>query len=149
MSQTQRPDAEDELDDMPVSKAFTQDEVNQLIRVRLERYKKKTEAYYSAQLEELQALQGEVPNLRKLKEAQEVQAKKALEERRKDLPAHITSLLDKLSLEDQAKWLEENRDQLQEKPRAGLPDPPKGKTGTQPSEDELMAQKMRHINYGL
>ncbi len=58
-----------------------------------------------------------------------------LDTERKDLPAHVTALLDKLDVTDQLEWIAANRDALS-KQRAGIPATPDPKHRLNANDEE-------------
>ena len=135
-----QPKIDDELEDLPVGKSFTQDEVNRFVQERLERYKRKMEAHYAEQTTQLEQLAEEAKALHEVKDKYDASIKERLTEQRKGLPASVVALLDKLSPEEQEGWLKANGEALMSKPQPGMPEPPSPKSGTPPSVEQERAQ---------
>ena len=83
------------------------------------------------------ASQQVITDLRATVERYELVLKDAVKAQVKDVPAHLTALLDKLAPDEQLKWLAENRDKLLKKtPLDGVPPTPP-QDGKGPTADQL------------
>jgi hypothetical protein len=76
-----------------------------------------------------------------------------LEAERKNLPVHITTLLDKLDPADQLEWIAANREAISKdagdgKAQRGTPLTPKAQNGTQHGADDTEAVRQRLIASG-
>lgn len=146
------------------SEADFQKKVDELLKERLEREKKKSdEAAKKAaddaaaeaakkngewqkvaeqrekELAEAAKKLADVDPLQKKADKYEKSLKATLEAQRKDLPKHITDLLDNLDPADQLEWLAKNREALGKKNPEGVPPtPPASGTG---SKEELEAAR--------
>lgn len=144
---------------------FTQAELDAVVRDRLEREKKQSERATAKAREEAEAKaladQAEWKTLAerraeqltaaesKAAEVETVQAKADryeaalkthLDAQRKDLPAHILALLDKLDPVEQIEWIAGNREALA-KPQSGVPATPKSGDRSALTEAEQQAQR--------
>ncbi len=144
------------------SEAEFQKKVDEMLKDRLEREKKKTEeatrkAAADAEAEAAkkngewqkvaEAKEREIAeNAKKLAELDAISGKaskfetalqKQLENLRKDLPASITALLDKLDAAEQLEWLAANRESLTKKGPDGVPPtpPPNGDGDSKATEE--------------
>lgn len=129
------------------AKKFTQAELDQIIKDRLEKEKRKAEAQATkakeqaesealaksqeweslakkqgAKLEQLEAQVAELESVKAQLGEYEQALKKVLAGQRDGLPAHITALLDKLSPLEQLTYLAENAKNL--RPANGVPETP-------------------------
>jgi hypothetical protein len=137
----------------PDGKTFTQEQVDGIVKDRLERERKTAEAKTQKDREDAEAArlkeQGEFEKLANQRAATiteleakvtegethktradryETALKAHLETQRKDLPAHITALLDRMDPVDQLEYIAANREALGAKPGqngSGIPATPK------------------------
>lgn len=144
---------------------FTQSQLEAIVKDRLERERKKAEtatakaredaeaaaltknAEWQAlaerraeQLTAAEAKAAEVDSVQQRADRYEVALKSHLDSQRKDLPAHITALLDKLDPVEQLEWLSANREALT-KGSNGVPATPKPTDGKALSEAENAAHR--------
>jgi hypothetical protein len=124
------PESQDKPDDKPTAgddKRFTQAELDAVVKDRLERQKRASEAAQEKTRKEAEekALkeQGEFKTLAESRQAEiealkpkaeyaeqlEAVVTKLLAEQRKDVPKHIVALLDKLSITDQLDYITTNK----------------------------------------
>jgi hypothetical protein len=128
--------------------SFNQDSVNAIVKQRLARQRAK----YETQLTTLSTQLADAVS--KLKTATEQVTKhdaelaKSLESKVKALPEPIQKLLAKMPLADQAAWITENPDLTTvTDPSKRVPVTPPA-SGTQPTEDEIVARKRQSSQYG-
>jgi hypothetical protein len=138
------PATEGAPDTAPQGKTFTQAELDQIVKDRLERQKRATEAAATKAADDAKAAmlkeQGDykalyeagtakIAELARQAEAAaryEAALSKTLEQQRKDLPAHITALLDSMDVAAQLEYLSEHGDKLRTPPVAETTAPPRG-----------------------
>jgi len=152
-------------------KKFTQQELDEIVKARLEREKKKAEeaAEAATQAAEAKALKDqekykelaekfekdlvdertkltELSTLPEKLERTEGALKKLLETQRKGLPDHLIKLLDKMDPVDQLEYIAENKDVLF-KTSDAPPKTPKGGGDNKPTEEQLKAAKESAARY--
>lgn len=136
-------------------KTFTQAELNAAIDERLKRERAKSEKdaqkvrddaaaeaakkngewqtlaeQREARVKELEALQPTLEQTQAERDAMKAALEDVVKAERKDLPAHITALLDKLPLLEQREWLAKNKAELMKTASGGTPKPsPKNNLG--------------------
>jgi hypothetical protein len=119
---------------------FTQEQVNDIVRDRLEREKVKL----SEEMNSLKVKAGETEEIKKVLDAYRKNVAAMLTERKKGITPAVAKLLEKLDPLEQLTWLAENTDQTS-KPLPIIPKP----EHTAPGTDEQLAAKARANNYSI
>lgn len=147
---------------------FTQADLDAIVKDRLERERKQAErqtakareeaeAKALAQNAEWQALAekraeqltaaeaklAEVEQIQQRADRYEAVLKTHLEAQRKDLPAHVLTLLDRLDVADQLDWIASNREALGKTQQVGITATPAATNGKAVSDAERAKQKQR------
>lgn len=147
--------------DQPAGKTFTEAELNNIVKERLDREarrnaekaQKDREAAEAAKLAEqqefkqladnatakLSTVEADLAATKEKAERYETALTAYLATLRKTVPAHLIGLLDKLDPVDQIDWIAANGDKLNAQPVAGVPGTPKQK-GSQTEADREAAQ---------
>ena len=151
-----------------LTEAELQQRIEADLKVRLERERKKSEAaadkarkeaedaaletqqewqklaeQRQTRITELEPLQAQMETAEATIERYKGALTSMLEAQRKDLPAHILSLLDKQDPVDQLEYLAANADELRPQGRQGIPATPKANGTTKLTDDERRKQAAR------